>query len=98
MRFLTYKGAEVTMNTSVSVMENNPPEETIFTKLGDLLRASWYGIWNFVGGLAILFGLWWLSVFLITLNPEYSLFEDSAWCPRLWCCRNYGTTGPSPTP
>jgi len=31
---------------------------------------------NFFGGLAILFFLWWLSIYLITLDPSKSLFEE----------------------
>ena len=44
--------------------------------LGDWSKVYACGSANFVGGLAILFFLWWLSIYLITLDPSKSLFED----------------------
>ena len=33
-----------------------------------------YWAWNFFGGLAILFALWWLAIYVTTLNPAMSHF------------------------
>ena len=40
------------------------------------LRSSARGLSNFFGGLAILFALWWIGVYLITLNPALTQFAD----------------------
>ncbi len=33
---------------------------------------------HFFGGLAVLFGLWWVGIYFITLNPDLSQFKDFA--------------------
>jgi len=38
---------------------------------------------NFVGGLAILFGLWWLAIYFATLNPAMSQFANFGPIPAL---------------
>jgi len=35
-----------------------------------------YWAWNFFGGLAILFALWWLAIYVTTLNPAMSHFAS----------------------
>lgn len=35
-----------------------------------------YSVGNFVGGLAILFALWWLAIYVTTLNPAMSHFAN----------------------
>ena len=35
-----------------------------------------YWAWNFFGGLAILFALWWLAIYVTTLNPAMSHFAN----------------------
>jgi NitT/TauT family transport system permease protein len=35
-----------------------------------------YWAWNFFGGLALLFGLWWLAIYVTTLNPAMSHFAN----------------------
>jgi NitT/TauT family transport system permease protein len=54
------------------------------------LKCTVCGIGNFVAGLAVIFAIWWLSIYLITLDPAYSHFADfgvvSAFqaIPNLW--------------
>ena len=40
------------------------------------VSGSVYWAWNFFGGLAILFALWWLAVYLTTQNPAMSHFAN----------------------
>ena len=40
------------------------------------LKSSARGLANFFGGLAILFALWWIGVYLVTLNPSATQFAD----------------------
>ncbi|BBP03732.1 ABC transporter permease [Sulfuriferula plumbiphila] len=39
-----------------------------------VLKSSARGLSYFFGGLAILFALWWISIYLVTLNPSGALF------------------------
>jgi NitT/TauT family transport system permease protein len=41
-----------------------------------LLKQSKNGLINFFGGLAILFVVWWLGIYLISSNPETEHFSD----------------------
>jgi len=47
------------------------------------LKATSQKLTNFFGGLAILFVLWWLGIYLITLNPDMSQFADFGPIPAL---------------
>ena len=40
------------------------------------LKASARGVSDFFAGLAILFALWWLGIYLVTLNPSAAQFSD----------------------
>ena len=46
------------------------------SKIKTALKCTACGLGNYLGGLAILFGLWWLAIFLITLSPSHSQFAD----------------------
>ena len=47
------------------------------------LKASGLGLSNFFGGLAILFVLWWIGIYLVTRNPSASQFADFGPIPAL---------------
>jgi NitT/TauT family transport system permease protein len=47
------------------------------------VKCSACSIGYFVGGLAILFALWWLGIYLVTLNPSASQFTDFGPIPAL---------------
>jgi NitT/TauT family transport system permease protein len=42
-----------------------------------------YWAWNFFGGLAILFALWWIAIYVTTLNPAMSHFASFGPGPAL---------------
>lgn len=46
-----------------------------------MLKCVMCGIGNFTLGLIILFALWWITVYLITLNPEYSHYAEFGLIP-----------------
>jgi NitT/TauT family transport system permease protein len=39
-----------------------------------VMKSSWRGLWNFFGGLAILFALWWIGGYFIAINPSTTHF------------------------
>jgi len=39
-----------------------------------VMKSSWRGMWNFFGGLAILFALWWIGGYFIAINPSTTHF------------------------
>jgi NitT/TauT family transport system permease protein len=41
-----------------------------------LLKSSWRGVSNFVAGLAILFVIWWVGIYMISSNPSTEHFAD----------------------
>jgi NitT/TauT family transport system permease protein len=51
--------------------------------LKDIFGPATRSVSNFVIGLLILFAFWWLSIYLVTLNPSYSLFADFGLFPAL---------------
>jgi len=53
--------------------------ESISDKANFFLKGSS----NFILGIALLFSIWWLCVFLVTLNPDYELFADFGLMPAL---------------
>ncbi|MGD2118652.1 MAG: ABC transporter permease [Chromatiales bacterium] len=50
-------------------------------QLCHLAKVSAHGVGNLIGGLAILFALWWLSIYLITLDPANALFDSFGLVP-----------------
>lgn len=63
------------MNTPASVaVETNP--DSFSVRLSTILKSSSRGVGNFVAGLALLFALWWVTIYFVSLNPEYSHFAD----------------------
>lgn len=63
------------MNNPASIaVEGARP--TFATQVCDVCKTSAFSMWNFVGGLAILFALWWISIYIVTLDPSNALFED----------------------
>jgi NitT/TauT family transport system permease protein len=51
--------------------------------LSRAIKASAYKSVHFFGGLAILFALWWLGIYIVTLNPSMSQFAEFAPIPAL---------------
>ncbi|MBT7355583.1 MAG: ABC transporter permease [Rhodospirillaceae bacterium] len=63
------------MNTTASVaVDANPDSRN--ARLSRFFASSLRGIGNFFAGIALLFFLWWLTIFIVTLSPENSHFED----------------------
>jgi NitT/TauT family transport system permease protein len=66
----------------------------MYCQMCTMFKCTACGVGNILLGLAILFGLWWLGIFLITLNPENAFFESFGIVqafkalPGLW---EYGT-------
>ena len=58
--------------------------------LSRMIKSSANKSVHFFGGLAVLFGLWWVGIYVITLNPDMSQFTDFApqaafaAMPELW--------------
>lgn len=46
------------------------------SRLSRVLQIWWKGLANFFGGLAILFALWWMGIYFISLNPDTAHFAD----------------------
>jgi NitT/TauT family transport system permease protein len=44
--------------------------------LSNMAKCTMCGLGNFFGGLAVFFGLWWLCIYVVTLNPSYAYFAD----------------------
>lgn len=63
------------MNTTASAALNGGTV-SITTQIGDFFKSSTRGIGNFIAGIAILFGLWWAAIFLVTLNPALGMFNS----------------------
>ena len=53
------------------------------SRLSRALRASAGALANFFGGLAILFAVWWIGIYLVTLNPSAGQFADFGPIPAL---------------
>ncbi|MEW8691815.1 MAG: ABC transporter permease [Candidatus Thiodiazotropha endolucinida] len=48
-----------------------------------LLKSSWRGLLNFIGGLAILFVVWWIGIYLISSNSSTEHFADFGPIPAI---------------
>lgn len=46
------------------------------SQLAYMVKRTVCGLGNFFGGLAVLFALWWIAIYLITLNPSQAHFAD----------------------
>jgi len=64
------------MSNSIASVAGGPVTGTTFSQLTNLAGSVLRGLVNFFGGLAILFAIWWVSIYLLTQNPEYSHFAD----------------------
>ncbi|MES9993700.1 MAG: ABC transporter permease [Candidatus Thiodiazotropha sp.] len=60
--------APVGMNNLGNMLSNGASQR--------LLRSSWRGVSNFVAGLAILFVIWWVGIYMISSNPSTEHFAD----------------------
>ncbi len=70
------------MNTTTSVLDQKN-EQSFYDIMRDCIKSTLTNVANLVSGLLILGVLWWISIYIITLNPEYSLFEDFGVVPAL---------------
>ncbi|MGD8999096.1 MAG: ABC transporter permease [Granulosicoccaceae bacterium] len=64
------------MSTVASVEDRKLTIQSYVPQICYLIKFTARGLGNFFGGLAILFALWWASIYLITLNPANALFAD----------------------
>lgn len=65
------------MSTSIaSHMGGSVRNESYGAWLSNAVKCTACGLGSFFGGLAIFFALWWLCIYYVTLNPEYSHFAD----------------------
>jgi NitT/TauT family transport system permease protein len=62
-------------NTAI-VAENVPTAAVGQSRSSAAISGTVYWAWNFFGGLAILFALWWLAIYVTTLNPAMSHFAS----------------------
>lgn len=60
------------------------------------LKSSTQKLTNFLGGIAILLVLWWLGIYLITLNPDMSQFADFGPIPAINAIPNMWVDGEIP--
>jgi NitT/TauT family transport system permease protein len=60
------------MSTNAAAMANPASRSRTSMALGDAAT----GIGYFFGGLAILFALWWLAIYVATMNPALSQFSN----------------------
>ncbi len=68
---------------SASVQAGTVTPEESRIRLGHFIRRSGYGISYFVAGLAVLFLMWWIGIYLVTLNPSAAQFADFGPIPTL---------------
>jgi len=64
------------MNSVTSTAESKMHSHSYIPQICYLLKFTAHSFANLFGGLAILFALWWLSIYLITLDPSNSLFAN----------------------
>jgi NitT/TauT family transport system permease protein len=64
------------MSNSMASVAGASVTGTTVSQLTSLAGSVLRGLVNFFGGLAILFAIWWISIYLLTQNPEYSHFAD----------------------
>lgn len=79
------------MNNNVASVAGAPQAAGGYiSRVTYMVMCTMCGLRDFVLGLAVLFGLWWLSVFLITLDPSNAYFSSFGVVPafeaipRLW--------------
>jgi NitT/TauT family transport system permease protein len=64
------------MSNSIASVAGGPVNNTHASQLTFMVGSLLRGLVSFFGGLAILFAIWWISIYLLTQNPEYSHFAD----------------------
>lgn len=64
-------------------MRNGATQLPIFAALPGLTKPAGRRLFNFVAGLAILFALWWLGGYLISINPTTRNFSTFGLIPTL---------------
>jgi len=64
------------MSNSIASVAGGPVNSTHASQLTFMVGSLLRGLVSFFGGLAILFAIWWISIYLLTQNPQYSHFAD----------------------
>lgn len=69
-------GLSVGDNGTAAVKPQHDRFYIMYCHMCNMAKSTACGCGNILLGLAILFGLWWLGIFLITLDPENAFFES----------------------
>ena len=78
------------MSNNLSVARLPFKENPYISQLTYMVKCTVCGLGNFFLGLLILFSLWWIAIYLITLNPAQAHFADFGFVkavkalPELW--------------
>ncbi|MBI1284229.1 MAG: ABC transporter permease subunit [Thiobacillus sp.] len=64
------------MSNSIASVAGGPVTRSYASQFTYMVGCVFCSLGNFFGGLAILFALWWVSIYLLTQNPEYAHFAD----------------------
>ncbi len=64
------------MNNSIATVSGTSADRIQVSQLAGMAGGVLRMVGNFFGGLAILFAIWWVSVYLLIQNPEYEHFAD----------------------
>jgi NitT/TauT family transport system permease protein len=65
------------MSDNTAIVAGNAPATAVGqSRSSAAFSGTVYWAWNFFGGLAILFALWWLAIYVTTLNPAMSHFAS----------------------
>ena len=65
------------MSDNTAIVAGNAPATAVGqSRSSAAFSGTVYWAWNFFGGLAILFALWWLAIYVATLNPALSHFAS----------------------
>jgi NitT/TauT family transport system permease protein len=64
------------MSDSLASVAGGPVNRSYVSQLTYMVGCVFCSLGNFLGGLAILFAIWWISIYLLTQNPEFSHFAD----------------------
>lgn len=64
------------MSNSIASVASGPENSSYVSQFTYMVGCVFRSLGNFFGGLAILFAIWWISIYLLTQNPEYAHFAD----------------------
>lgn len=64
------------MSSAIASVAGGLDNRPYVSRLTYMVGCAFCSVGSFFGGLAILFAIWWISIFLLTLNPEYEHFAE----------------------